>query len=222
MNVKQREQIIEKIKKVLALAENNPSENEAIAAALKAQKMMAEYHIDEKELFEEIKEEEILGVRAEVGGRNQKWRIILGLVLAKNFRCKCLGDYDKTLVFFGYREDAEICSQVYQTMYKIGVRLSDKLKRQERERWGTAKGVRNTFCMGFVDGIRSELEKQCTALMIVTPKEVTDKFNMYVNSGKTKSSKFKIGNVMSDERIYNEGYRSGKDAIRARAIEGSC
>lgn len=36
------EKIIEKIKKVLELSKNNPSQVEA--AALKAQKLMAEYH----------------------------------------------------------------------------------------------------------------------------------------------------------------------------------
>lgn len=216
----ERQKVIEKVKKVMALAENNPSENEAIAAAMKAQRMMAEYHIKEEELFEEMKEE-VVGIRSELGGKSQKWRIILGLTLAKNFRCKCLGDYDKQLVFFGYKSDAEICSQVYQTMYKIGVKLSDRMKRQEREIWGTAKGVRNTFCIGFVDGIKSELEKQCTALMIVTPKEVNDKFNMYVNSGQTKTTAFKMGSMTNNEKIYREGYRSGKDAIRSRQIEGS-
>ena len=39
------EKIMEKIKKLLALANNNPSEDEAMAAALKAQEMMAKYNI---------------------------------------------------------------------------------------------------------------------------------------------------------------------------------
>ena len=40
-----REKILEKIEKLLALAGNNPSENEAISAALKAQELMAKYKI---------------------------------------------------------------------------------------------------------------------------------------------------------------------------------
>ena len=218
----EKQKIIEKIKKVMALAENNPSENEAIAAALKAQKMMAEYHIEEKELFNEITEEKIVAMRSELGGRESKWRIMLALALAKNFRCKCFGDYDKTIVFYGYRTDAEICHSVYQSMYKIGEKLANKLKREERENWGTAKGVKNTFCLGFVDGIKSELEKQCTALMIVTPKEVNEGFEVdIVRKKNTRTTKTRLGNMQNNKRLYDEGYQRGKEAIRARQIEGS-
>ena len=40
-----KEHMINKVKKMLALAENNPSQEEAIAAALQAQKIMAKYNI---------------------------------------------------------------------------------------------------------------------------------------------------------------------------------
>ena len=41
------EKIIAKIKKILELSRNNPSKEEAKAAALKAQRLMAEYHLSE-------------------------------------------------------------------------------------------------------------------------------------------------------------------------------
>ena len=49
-----QEKIIDKIRKVLELSKNNPSEEEAQAAALKAQKLMAEYHISIKEIETEV------------------------------------------------------------------------------------------------------------------------------------------------------------------------
>lgn len=42
---KMEEKIVEKIKKLLALSKS-PNENEAMAAALKAQALMAKYEID--------------------------------------------------------------------------------------------------------------------------------------------------------------------------------
>lgn len=208
--------IIEKIKKVMALAENNPNQNEAIAAALKAQKLMAEYHIEEQELGLEINERNIDAVCCEVGGKVQKWRIRLGQVLAKNFRCKFFL-YGNDVAFYGYDEDVEICKEVFYSMYKIGVKLSDKMKREVRKQTGTARDVRNTFCIGFVDGIKDELEKQCTALMIITPKEVTDKFEVEIQSkSKPKKNNIKYG---SDQSIYNEGFKKGKEAIRQRSLE---
>lgn len=209
--------IIEKIKKVLALAENNPSEQEALAAALKAQKMMAEYHIDEKDLGQVVDENNIDEIVSYVGGKTQKWKISLALVLANNFRCRVYM-MGSDVVFMGYEEDIKICSEVFQSMYKIGVRLSDKMKREYRQKYGTATGVRNSFCAGFVKGIQSGLEKQCTALMIVVPKEVNEKFDeKFANH---HGSKKNASLTIRDRECYNEGFTKGKEAVQARSIEG--
>ena len=207
--------IIEKIKKVLALAENNPSEEEALAAALKAQKMMAQYHIDEKDLGQEVQENNIDELVSSVGGKSQKWKISLAVVLAKNFRCKVylLGS---EVAFFGYEEDIKICSEVFQSLYKIGVKLSDKKKREYREKYGTATGVRNSFCAGFVDGIKSGLEKQCTALMIIVPKEVNEKYSEKF-AGNTRSRN--AGLTIKNGRLYSEGFERGKEAVQSRTLE---
>lgn len=52
-----KEKIIEKIKKALALANNNKNPNEAQAAMLMAQKMIAKYYIEMQEVLEPIIEE---------------------------------------------------------------------------------------------------------------------------------------------------------------------
>lgn len=213
-----KKQVIEKIKKILALAENNPNENEAVAAAMKAQALMAKFHIENKEIGEEVTEDNIDSLECVVSGKSQKWRIQLASVIAKNFRCKIYLT-NGNITFYGYDEDIKICSEVFYSLYKIGVKLSDKKKREVRKECGTATGVRNTFCLGFVKGIQSELEKQCTALMIVVPKEVSNKYDEMLSNGnwRTKSSGLRIS---SDSRIYNEGFMSGKEAMRGKAIEG--
>ncbi len=213
-----KKQIIEKIKKIMALSENNPNKNEAIAAALKAQKLMAKFHIEESELGEELTESKIDSMQCVVNGKTQKWRLQLAVVLAKNFRCKIYLN-NGNVTFYGYEEDIKICSEVFYSLYKIGVKLSDKLKRETRKEFGTAKGIRNTFCMGFVAGIKSELEKQCTALMIVIPKEVNEKYCDLQKSfnGKSKSTAVKMG---SDKQVFDKGFQSGKDAVKQRGIEG--
>lgn len=62
-------EVIEKVKKILALAENNPNENEALAAALKAQKMMAKFHIQEEDLRDEVTESTIDSIVAKHNGK---------------------------------------------------------------------------------------------------------------------------------------------------------
>ena len=136
--MEEKKKIIEKINKILALAENNPSKEEAMAAALKAQRLMAEYHIKEAELGNEVNESNIESICCKVDGKVQKWKIQLGIVLSKNFRCRCFL-MDNDVCFYGYDEDVNICRNVFFSMYKIGVKLSDKMKREVRKQTGTAK-----------------------------------------------------------------------------------
>lgn len=211
-----REQIIEKIKKIMALAQNNPNENEALAATLKAQKMMAEFHVEEKDLGDDVTESNIDEMIVKLSGKTQKWRIALAQTLAKNFRCR-LYLIDGNVTFYGYVEDIQICSEVFRSLYVIGSKLSDKAKREARKQYGTASGVRNAFCLGFVAGIKKELEKQCTALMVITPKEVNESFEEKTKHMKSKSASIKAN---TNSSAYNEGYQAGRDAMQAKKIAG--
>lgn len=212
-----KKEIIEKVKKILALAGNNPNQNEAIAAALKAQQLMAKFNINEADLGDEITEDKIESMECVTSGKTQKWRLSLALVIAKNFRCKVYLSGSGNVTFYGYDNDAAIAKEVFLTMYEIGVKLSNKEKREARKESGTAKGIRNTFCLGFVNGIKTELEKQCTALMIVIPKEVEEKYNEEFKFSKTTRASISATN---DRTIYNKGFQAGRDAVKGNRIEG--
>ncbi len=211
-----REMAIDKIRKILALAENNPSKNEAISAALMAQKLMAKYNILETEIQQEVTDNNIESLQVVVSGKVQKWRLYLAQVVAKNFRCKVyLRGQD--VVFFGYKKDADICKEVFLSIYRIGVKLSDKAKREARSKYGTAKGIRNSFCIGFVDGIKSELEKQSTALIIIVPKEVNEKYDNMSRGWKNRASNVSVNRFNPD--AYSAGKQAGKDAMQSRRLE---
>jgi len=212
-----KKEVIEKVKKILALAGNNPNQHEAIAAALKAQELMAKFNINESELGDELTEESINSMECVVSGKAQKWRLSLAVVIAKNFRCKVYLS-NGNVTFYGYDNDVAIAKEVFLSMYAIGVKLSNKEKKEARKESGTAKGVRNTFCLGFVNGIKSELEKQCTALMIVTPKEVDEKYNQEMKFGRTRSASL---TVSTNAAVYAKGFQAGKDAAKGRMIEGN-
>ena len=81
--------IIEKISNLLDLAGNNPNENEALAAALKAQELMAKYHVELAEVTRRGEKEEIVTERChadEVNGMS-KWKRTLAHIIAENFCC---------------------------------------------------------------------------------------------------------------------------------------
>lgn len=213
------EKILNKIKNLLDLANNNPNENEAIAAALKAQELMAKYNVeldqleDKKETREIVKEVYYQSDKHEM----RKWKLGLASIIAQNFRCKVYFLGSKDVVFYGYKEDAKIALQVFTHLYEIGnkfaVRYYNKCKKEGRD----TRGVMNTYLIGFRDGAAEVLGKQCTALMIVTPKEVTESYEEMTKDWKSVKSTLRLS---GDTGAYSNGKSDGKDMATARNIEG--
>lgn len=215
-----REKILKKIENLLALAGNNPSENEALAAALKAQELMAKYNIELAEVQDGKPAEKIVVEKYSPKANChyvRKWRYDLANIIAKNFCCKTYVINREITVFYGYEKDAKIAVEVFKFLFETGSRLADRYWRKCRKEGKDTKGVLNAYLIGFCAGIEEALDKQCTALMIVTPKEVEEAYAEY-------SKNFgKIANNLKyayDGRAYAEGKTDGKAAASARTIEG--
>lgn len=213
------EEIIAKIQKLLNLANNNPNENEAIAAALKAQEMMAKYNIELDQLDSKPETREIVKEIYYASDKHEmkKWKIGLANTIANNFRCKVYFINGQDVCFYGYKEDAKIALSVFKFLYEVGnkfaVRYYNLCKKEGRE----TRGVMNTYLIGFRQGVASVLEKQCAALMVITPQEVKDSF-AEMSAGWRKIT----GAISSngDFEAYTHGMRDGKDIATARHIEG--
>lgn len=217
LSEEKRKSLVEKIKKILALSENNPSEEEAISAALQAQKLMAKYNIHKDEVtLEEIKDE-IDSVRSNQPHDSHllKWRRMLAIIVARSFRCKSYM-CGRDVVFRGYKEDAQLALEVYLMLYSVGHTLAKKTESKTRSLTGTGKGVYNSYTTGFLKGVESAFNEQCTALMVVVPKEVEEDFTQFCEEHKTKTSSIRIKSV--DSTAYNEGYTEGREAVKSRAI----
>ena len=214
------EKILSKIKNLLDLANNNSNENEAIAAALKAQELMAKYNIELDQLEDKKETREIVKEVYRQSGKHEmgKWKIGLAAIIAQNFRCKTyfIGR-SSNVVFYGYKEDAKIALQVFTYLYEIGnkfaVRYYNKCKKEGKE----TRGVMNTYLVGFRDGVAEVLEKQCTALMIVTPKEVTESYEEMTKDWKSVKPTLRLS---GDTSAYSNGKSDGRDLATARSIEG--
>lgn len=213
-----REKMIEKVKKMMALAQNNPSQEEALAAALQAQKLMAKYNIHEEDISLEEVKEEIGSVQTEQKHDSSlhKWRVQLALVVGKNFRCKVYKN-GQDIVFRGYKADADLANDVYLMLYLIGDKLGSKAYKEALKQ-GSGKGVYNSVTLGFYEGVRDALNKQCTALMIVTPKEVEEEFAEFSKNFKKSKASLNYNNI--DGELFNKGYQEGRNAVAARGIEG--
>ncbi len=80
--------VIDKVRKLLALAGNNPSQEEAECAMLKAQEILLSngLHMSDVETKDEAKEAVEDAVK--VGTRIFTWHDHLGNIVAENHRCK--------------------------------------------------------------------------------------------------------------------------------------
>lgn len=222
--MKDTEKIIEKIKKVLELSKNNPSEEEAKAAALKAQRLMAEYHISMVDIDATENIQEISEMAVDVGTGN-KWKYTLAGIVAKNFRCRHFLYGKERIVFYGYKVDTEIAAETFKFLYSTGNKssvnyynkLRNKAKREYRRFDGS--GIKNAYLIGFLDGISEVLEKQCTALMIVVPKEVNEKYAERTSKGfRTVSRKPLSATSAYASQARNEGRIAGRSTIDSRKI----
>lgn len=211
-----KEQIIEKIKKLYALSGNNPSVNEATAAAQLAQRLMNKYHIEEMELGETA---EILIEQEFQTGTGNKWKYILSSTIAKNFRVKAYWIGKAAVRFYGQSTDVKVAKETYKFLFDLCRSLMNKANYQERKRTGSTNGAGQAFALGFVKGVEEELGKECTALMVITPKEVEEGYNQMAKEKgfKTIHNNYRYNN----DKAYDNGKYAGKSAVGQRSIAAS-
>lgn len=212
------EKVIRRIMKLLALSDldHNPSENEAIAASLAAQKLLAKYNLSIADVTgERDPKEDIEQVVADVG-TGQKWKYNLSDVVAQNYACRTFSHGAEQIIFYGYKADVLIARRVFVYLFKVGNRLAAQYVKQYREDvYRNASGVYNSFVRGFTDGVRKELEKQCTALALVIQPEVQESWKQF--SAGFKRVNRNVASV--DVYAYEEGRIEGKRALNAQYLE---
>ncbi|WP_302404109.1 DUF2786 domain-containing protein [Adlercreutzia equolifaciens] len=215
-----REKIIERIKKLLAVADNRgATEHEAAAAALAAQRLIAQYDVEQWEIHSKDAEP-IETIYANDATR--RWRWHLADVIAPAFRCKTYqtrrwskecGRYVHLMGFYGYKTDATAAAMTFNSLYKIGNRLASRFSRD------AAYGTYNAYVNGFVDGIVSELEKQTEALMIIVPPKVNEQYEIEHGGMKSVDTTLKLGSGIDAYAAYREGVQEGRNAVRSHRIE---
>lgn len=223
------EKIIEKIKKCLELANNNPSAEEAKSAALMAQKLLAKYNISMEDVkdvgsVEEIEESPIWFKDLVTWGVVRGWKYQLAEIVASNFRCKHFFYGKDAVVFYGHKTDVQVAKQIYTFLFQNGDKLANKLVYKmirDAKKAGiksNTSGVYNSFVKGYMAGLKEALGKQCTALMIVVPEDVNEAYTE--RSKGFKSMNAGMRNNGLDIGAYGEGVKAGKSAMANRAIEG--
>lgn len=208
------DEILSKIQKLLALAGNNPSEAEAQSAALMAQRLIAKYNVDMSGLSGDEKINYKL--MAAKHPNNEGYRSRLAVIIADNFRCKPIL-MGLVIHFFGREGDVDACVEVFNYLYKVSHNKGLKLEREARKEGRNTHGVANAYWDGFMAGLKESLDRQCKALMIVTPQDVKDKFNERFSNAR-EGTRFGQRRMGFNRSVYNAGYEDGKTAMDKRSL----
>ncbi len=210
--------VIDKIEKLLALSSSS-NENEARAAMMKAQELMAKYEIKREQLKDGEQEERRIVNFSSVPFRDE-WIHMVSGVIAENFRCRCItvqmrgtgGSF--RIRFYGYEEDAEICINIFNYAVKVVrnrfVTLRAIYAEAGRE---FRRNEKMNYIEGFCHGLDRNFEEQkkqsqSFALALVVPEAV----NNYVNAlpGIESNETFKYERNRENALLRRTGYVDGK------------
>lgn len=198
-----------KIAKLLALAGNNPSQEEAQAAMLKARALMAEYKLrpEDCEVKDRAVISQLVGVRCTA--RTSAWAVSLSGIIASHYCCVAYRQHEKgsqtqQIGFYGLKEDFEICAAIFRYAYRTCA-LECEAERAygsqaaEAYGWGFCAGLQAAFAA-------QEQTHEEWGLVMVTPKEVQDAV-----AGKKRSSYGRDkGETTAAALARRRGYEDGK------------
>lgn len=207
------EKIMNKINALLEkTTENGCTPAEAAEAAAMVQKLLAKHHLELTEQRDVA--EDVLGCVEII---KHEWEIRLASVLAENGCCEVVihqRGREKKLSFMGRETDLNAVLSLYDTFseaIKKGIR---KEKIRCREEYGTARGAETSYAIGFISAVAQEMARQCKALMLVTPQDVTDKMNELFPNLRTRKTK----SIALNADSYNRGKMDGRQAAGRREI----
>ena len=219
------ESVKDKVKKLLALSEDNPSDAEGYAAFQKAQELMARYKLEKSDVTEKEKQECIKRrTSIKYGTRSSDHYINdLAAVIAQNFCCihylsTPKGSQSHYICFMGMKEDVDVAEEILATAVTNIIRGYDRVYKDVCKTYNldylTAKQfnpIKTGYADGYVEGLNDALESQKTknqewGLVLVVPQEAKDFLSDLnkVNFGMG-------GNSRIDRSYYSEGYEDGNN-----------
>lgn len=206
------EKLIEKIKNLIQLANDNPSDEEGQTALLLAQKLMLKNNIAlaEVEQFDEPKKFETSSTVAKEANRILWWERELAYILAHNFRCLYVDQRDRRLrksriIFFGEKQDADLVSKVFEAaLLYLRYRL-DRLPSRETS-------YKNSYLKGFLVALSRRFKKQVEeySLMVLPSEETKEAFRGTFQN--IQQGKIEVPKNDFNLEAYTEGRFHGENA----------
>lgn len=208
-----KEDILSKVKKLLAVAEGSNYEQEAQNAMLKAQEFMLKHNLTIEDIeFKEDKKEVTDETAMQTSRMPWYWKNLM-MVIGENFRCQpyiSKGRISRAC-FIGLKEDVKLVKEVFNyavnTVEKCAKNYTEKYKRPGFN----ISGVKNDYIQGFIIGLRDKFKEQVEskgfALMLVKDDAVIQAI---------ENKKLRKGQSSRITRNYNDdakqaGYQQGRN-----------
>jgi len=208
--------ILERIKKLLRMAEDVSSPNEAAIAARRAERLMAEYNLTNADMLtagltEDSLEERFAG---KVLKRLPRWADILACAVSSYTDCyvrkeRFPGTIKTSLKFYGESSDLEICIYLWTYLQRTIERLCD-------ESGCEYIGPRNSFKMGAASEIAKTL-RQMKAEDSRSDAQTSDGKSVVLVNTKHQLMKRKYGITVG--KYGRSGYRAFDDGAQAAGRE---
>lgn len=222
----EKESIIEKVRKLLRLAERAGTPEESQAAFARASELLYKYKIDRSEVGSVDEKREIAEEYADVEFNLSwnRWALNLCRAIANNFACEPFTNTPypvsrptiRRIGFIGWKEDVSVACVVFANAFSFVMRRihGQGLSRSERDMWA----------LGFVDGLREKFEEirrshEKFAIVMKPPKEATDKTKTF--KGKA-NLKYKSAQTYRDLTAFERGQQAGKEFNPHSTINGQC
>lgn len=216
-----REKLVSRIQKLLALASRNPSATEAESALLQAQKLMAEHSLSEADVQEEqdrVESQDLLAA-----GRMDELRVLVLLSIATAHRCKLIRSRKPmerltTIKLVGYERDRAVVVALNQWAWRCVSEAAKRFVAEMRPRIGNSRAdlfqIKHSFIRGFATGLSKAYKAQAEAnpqwaLVLAMPPEVTE----FVKKEAPTTHAFSQPHL--DASAYRAGVSAGESHVTA-------
>ena len=239
MTENERDKVIERVRKLLALSANNPSENEAAAAAAKAQQILIEHNLSMAEVKDhETADEEDFEIVPVANTTSKPWRRFLGAAVGELYFCKYF--YTTTNVpgkrakrdvhtFVGAKHNIAVATMMFTYLYKTVARLAAQNAAANPQI--NASAYMTTFKSSATTRLCQRIKEKINAAKSGTLKSTTGAnlpacLDMYEHAAaKAKSTLESMGKALTTKKVKlsmksGKAWADGHDAANQIGLDG--
>lgn len=209
------ESVLDKVRKLLAIADKSNYPEEAMSAMLKAQEFMAKHGITTADIEIQKQEKVVTDGVIEVNRRNTWWKNELVNIIAQNFRCHPYINrvYGKStsMCLIGLDADVKLAKEVY--LYAVeAIKYHSKKYIHEHKEYGVnTKALKNDYIIGFLNGLKDKFKEQVSKLELSLVLVKDPLVEQVVEDKKLKRGRKPQITSSHNEHARISGYKQGKD-----------